>query len=130
MPRQPFCVSFVGYPQPSIVWSKNGQELKTKDGMLISYSHNHVRLELKNVNVKDAGRYTCTASNEVGSASSTADVVVKSKARSRLYVKNAILANSTCRAQYSESSNVKLFFDELQKRYSHLCSVEDFRPKS
>ncbi|XP_076170517.1 uncharacterized protein LOC143148247 isoform X3 [Ptiloglossa arizonensis] len=66
-----------GYPQPSIVWSKNGQELKTKDGMLISYSHNHVRLELKNVNVKDAGRYTCTASNEVGSASSTADVVVK-----------------------------------------------------
>lgn len=46
--------------------------------MTITYAHNHVRLELKNVNVKDAGRYTCTASNEVGSASSTADLVVKS----------------------------------------------------
>ncbi|CAK9797379.1 TTN [Anthophora quadrimaculata] len=66
-----------GFPQPSISWSKNGQELKTKDGMTITYAHNHVRLELKNVNVKDAGRYTCTASNEVGSASSTADLVVK-----------------------------------------------------
>ncbi|XP_054013283.1 titin isoform X3 [Hylaeus anthracinus] len=66
-----------GFPQPSITWSKNGQELKTKDGMSISYAHNHVRLELKKVNVKDAGRYTCTASNEVGSASSTADLVVK-----------------------------------------------------
>ncbi|XP_076758852.1 uncharacterized protein LOC143428086 isoform X1 [Xylocopa sonorina] len=66
-----------GFPQPSIVWSKNGQELKTKDGMTITYAHNHVRLELKNVNVKDAGRYTCSASNEVGSASSTADLVVK-----------------------------------------------------
>ncbi|XP_076636076.1 uncharacterized protein LOC143349064 isoform X2 [Colletes latitarsis] len=66
-----------GYPQPSISWSKNGQELKTKDGMVLSYAHNHVRLELKNVSVKDAGRYTCTASNDVGSASSTADLVVK-----------------------------------------------------
>ncbi|XP_050486212.1 titin isoform X4 [Bombus huntii] len=66
-----------GFPQPFISWSKNGQELKTKDGMTITYAHNHVRLELKNVNVKDAGRYTCTASNEVGSASSTADLVVK-----------------------------------------------------
>ncbi|XP_078042862.1 uncharacterized protein LOC144473128 isoform X2 [Augochlora pura] len=66
-----------GYPPPSITWSKNGQELKSRDGLMISYAHNHIRLELKNVNVKDAGRYTCTASNDVGSASSTADLVVK-----------------------------------------------------
>ncbi|KAG7188138.1 hypothetical protein KM043_013359 [Ampulex compressa] len=65
-----------GYPQPTIIWSKNGQELKSTD-FKTSYAHNHVRLELKNVNVKDAGRYTCTANNEVGSASSTADLVVK-----------------------------------------------------
>ncbi|XP_015171223.1 PREDICTED: titin isoform X2 [Polistes dominula] len=66
-----------GYPQPNISWSKNGQELQAKDGAKTSYTHNHVRLELKNVNVKNAGRYTCTANNEVGSASSTADLVVK-----------------------------------------------------
>ncbi|XP_018360288.1 PREDICTED: titin isoform X3 [Trachymyrmex cornetzi] len=66
-----------GFPQPTILWSKNGQELTLKDNIKISYAHNHVKLELKNVNVKDAGRYTCTVSNDVGTASSTADLVVK-----------------------------------------------------
>ncbi|XP_014485705.1 PREDICTED: uncharacterized protein LOC106750117 isoform X2 [Dinoponera quadriceps] len=66
-----------GFPQPSILWLKNGQELMSKDCATISYAHNHVKVELKNVSVKDAGRYTCTVSNEVGSASSTADLVVK-----------------------------------------------------
>ncbi|XP_067210497.1 uncharacterized protein zormin isoform X3 [Linepithema humile] len=66
-----------GFPQPTILWSKNGQKLTSTDNMKISYAHNHVKLELKNVNIKDAGRYTCTVSNDVGSASSTADLVVK-----------------------------------------------------
>ncbi|XP_012061613.1 PREDICTED: uncharacterized protein LOC105624873 [Atta cephalotes] len=66
-----------GFPQPMILWSKNGQELILKDNIKISYAHNHVKLELKNVNAKDAGRYTCTVSNDVGTASSTADLVVK-----------------------------------------------------
>lgn len=69
-----------GYPQPTVVWHKNGQELSPKDGsVIISWECNHARLELKNVTVKDAGRYTCRAVNSVGSATSTADVVVKSK---------------------------------------------------
>lgn len=68
-----------GYPQPSITWLKNGQELKPKDGVQISFEHNHARVQLKSVNVKDAGRYTCTAINDVGTASSTADLVVKSR---------------------------------------------------
>ncbi|RLU22075.1 hypothetical protein DMN91_006455 [Ooceraea biroi] len=66
-----------GFPQPTILWSKNGQELTSKDNVKVTFAHNHVKLELKNVNVKDAGRYTCTISNDVGSASSTADLVVK-----------------------------------------------------
>ncbi|XP_051161941.1 muscle M-line assembly protein unc-89 isoform X2 [Leptopilina boulardi] len=66
-----------GFPQPTVTWAKNNQELRTKDGVKMSYQQNHARLELKNVNVKDAGRYTCTAVNSVGNASSTADLVVK-----------------------------------------------------
>ena len=71
---------FTGYPRPTISWYKNGQDLVPKEGsVVISWEHNHAKLELYNVNVKDAGRYTCKAENSVGSASSTADVVVKSK---------------------------------------------------
>ncbi|KAJ4429610.1 hypothetical protein ANN_21796, partial [Periplaneta americana] len=67
-----------GYPQPTVTWYKNGQELIPKDGsVIITWELNHARLELRNVGVKDAGRYTCKAVNDVGSASSTADVVVK-----------------------------------------------------
>ncbi|KAL6255449.1 hypothetical protein P5V15_013784 [Pogonomyrmex californicus] len=67
-----------GFPQPIILWSKNGQEISLKDKIIkASCVHNHVKLELKDVNVKDAGRYTCTVSNDVGSASSTADLIVK-----------------------------------------------------
>jgi titin len=68
----------VGFPQPVISWTKNGQELLSKNGLKVSYDHNHVKLEIKDVTVKDAGRYTCTARNEVGNSSSTADLVVKS----------------------------------------------------
>ncbi|XP_023246866.1 muscle M-line assembly protein unc-89-like [Copidosoma floridanum] len=66
-----------GFPLPVISWTKNGQELLAKNGMKLSYDHNHVKLEIKDVKVKDAGRYTCTARNDIGNASSTADLVVK-----------------------------------------------------
>ncbi|KAL7299328.1 hypothetical protein TKK_0007906 [Trichogramma kaykai] len=66
-----------GFPLPQIIWTKNGQEIVPKHGINMSYDHNHVKLEIKDVKVKDAGRYTCTAKNDVGNASSTADLVVK-----------------------------------------------------
>lgn len=90
-----WCLVFIsGFPQPSILWSKNGQELTSIDNVKTSYAHNHVKLELKNVNIKDAGRYTCTVSNDVGSASSTADLVVKSKCHAhKLILKNYTVPN-------------------------------------
>ncbi|XP_031789486.1 uncharacterized protein LOC100679567 isoform X4 [Nasonia vitripennis] len=66
-----------GFPQPLITWTKNGAEIQAKSGIKLSYDHNHVKLEIKDVKVRDAGRYTCAARNEVGNASSTADLVVK-----------------------------------------------------
>ncbi|KAF7989939.1 hypothetical protein HCN44_008613 [Aphidius gifuensis] len=64
-----------GYPPPKVYWRKNGQELN--EGVKTLFEHNHVCLELKNVNVCDAGRYTCIVENQVGEASSTADLIVK-----------------------------------------------------
>lgn len=75
-----FCPS--GFPVPTISWTKNGVDVTTlpeADSIVTTWELNRVRLEMKNVNVKDAGRYTCKAINPVGSATSTADIIVKSK---------------------------------------------------
>lgn len=65
-----------------MTWTKNNQPLcPIENKVMISWELNKARLELKNVTVKDAGRYTCTAENKAGSARSTADLVVKSEFR-------------------------------------------------
>ncbi|XP_046401656.1 titin isoform X2 [Ischnura elegans] len=70
-----------GYPEPKVTWLKNGTEevdtSKPESNAKVSFDHGKARLDLKNVQVKDAGRYTCKIENPAGSASSTADLVVK-----------------------------------------------------
>lgn len=68
-----------GFPAPKVTWSKNGAELQPSMSINISFDHNHARLEIKSVTVQDAGRYTCTAVNEAGTAVSTSDLVIRSK---------------------------------------------------
>ncbi|GLH07317.1 Obscurin, partial [Gryllus bimaculatus] len=67
-----------GYPPPTVSWTKNNQELISLEGKLsIKYDHNRVEVILNDATVQDAGKYTCKVVNNVGSASSTADIVVK-----------------------------------------------------
>lgn len=68
-----------GYPTPDVTWSKNGTPLESNENLKLTYELNHAKLVMKNVTVKDAGKYTCTAVNEAGSAVSTTDLVVKSE---------------------------------------------------
>lgn len=68
-----------GYPTPQVEVIKNGEELKNIDGKVkITYNLNKVLIEISNVNTKDAGRYSCVATNDAGSTTSTADLIVKS----------------------------------------------------
>lgn len=85
-----FFIIILGFPQPTIIWFKNGKELESNDKIKITRELNHTKLELKDVNIKDAGKYTCQATNTVGSCSSTADVVVKSKFNFFLFLYNYI----------------------------------------
>ncbi|KAJ1525037.1 hypothetical protein ONE63_009883 [Megalurothrips usitatus] len=69
-----------GFPVPTITWTKNGVDLASLPeaaSITTSWELNRVRLEMKGVSVRDAGRYTCRAVNPVGSATSTADIIVK-----------------------------------------------------
>lgn len=69
-----------GHPIPDIKWYKNGVEInpsEDNDRLDISSGGQKVRLSIKGMEESDAGRYTCTARNSAGTASSTADVVVR-----------------------------------------------------
>lgn len=68
-----------GQPSPQIKWTKNGEEIKEDKRTTLKWELNRTALEIKSVKVQDAGRYSCTAVNEGGTAVSTADLVVRSK---------------------------------------------------
>lgn len=70
-----------GYPLPELSVTKNGEPLRSGANVSIFHKLNKINIELRNVAVEDAGRYSCTATNPAGSSTSTADVVVKSKRR-------------------------------------------------
>jgi len=62
-----YCI-FGGTPLPQTVWSKNGKLIKASDR--ITQGNYGKSLVIKHVNFEDEGKYTCEASNGVGSAQS------------------------------------------------------------
>lgn len=72
--------SFSGYPPPTITWSHNGVDIEPIEKKLeISFELNKPKIKIFNADAKDAGKYCCKAANSVGTATSTTDLVVKSK---------------------------------------------------
>lgn len=82
---------FVGVPSPSILWVKNGKELFECDRVRTWWEHNKAQCRLLAVSADDTGKYTCTASNPTGTASCTADLVVKSEAQHVTLIKHRTL---------------------------------------
>lgn len=68
-----------GHPSPQILLTKNGEQLFERDNVSISQRGNKIVVELRNVTTADAGRYSISASNSMGNAVSTADIVIKSE---------------------------------------------------
>jgi len=66
-----------GYPTPSISWKKNGMELSAEGRVRVGCELNKAWCVVAGVSPDDTGKYTCTAVNLCGSASCTADLVVK-----------------------------------------------------
>lgn len=75
-----------GFPSPDIKITKNGEQLFENANTTITNKCNKINVELRNVNVHDAGRYSVVASNVAGTSTSTADVVVKSKSELNMMV--------------------------------------------
>lgn len=58
----------IGDPMPNVLWMK--------DGDILQDSNTTTALHIPNIELKDAGRYVCTATNEAGSASRNVQVRV------------------------------------------------------
>lgn len=67
------------YPSPEVKITKNGEPLFESENVTITNKCNKINVQLRNVCVTDAGRYSVLATNAAGSSNSTADVVVKSE---------------------------------------------------
>lgn len=84
-----------GYPAPTVEITKNGETLVHTPGVAeIFYNLNKINIKLYNVMTKDAGRYSAIAKNDAGSATSTADLVVKSNCEGCICCFE--VANETC----------------------------------
>ena len=70
-----------GSPAPEVQWLKDGTPLlpAAQPRVMTSHEPGRVTLTIDDITETDAGRYTCTMSNTAGTATSTADLVVKSK---------------------------------------------------
>lgn len=65
-----------GNPAPKVRWFKNDIELRSSSKLAITQSGSVCRMEVRNIDSDDAGKYTCEATNSIGRASTFARLQV------------------------------------------------------
>nr|XP_042899314.1 hemicentin-1 isoform X1 [Parasteatoda tepidariorum] len=55
-----------GSPSPEIVWLKDSDVIPLQSSQHVNFSDNFQKLQVNNLTLNDAGKYTCLAGNEVG----------------------------------------------------------------
>lgn len=57
-----------GHPKPILTWLKDSDVIPLHSSSHIIFSEDFQQLELRYTSTRDAGKYTCIAGNEVGTA--------------------------------------------------------------
>uniref|UniRef100_A0A915JMG8 Ig-like domain-containing protein n=1 Tax=Romanomermis culicivorax TaxID=13658 RepID=A0A915JMG8_ROMCU len=70
------CVT--GNPPPTVTWTKDGRPVN-EDRLHVDTRHGVCSLEIYNVRLDDAGRYSCTAENKLGIAETSCVLSVQNK---------------------------------------------------
>ncbi|XP_054708127.1 muscle M-line assembly protein unc-89-like [Uloborus diversus] len=71
-------VQFEGLPKPKVEWKKDDSEIVIDDDHYeVTSTQDSETLTINNVTVEDAGKYSCTLSNDSGSVTTSGDVTVK-----------------------------------------------------
>ena len=68
-----------GKPEPVVRWFREGKQLTDKADFEIAYREGRVSLSIPEAFAEDSGQFMCTAENEAGLASSTAELLVRGK---------------------------------------------------
>ncbi|XP_064425556.1 neural cell adhesion molecule 1 isoform X2 [Latimeria chalumnae] len=69
-PAPPLICLVTGYPQPTVMWMRNGIILDTDSGKY-TFNTDKTELKLTSVEKSDEGEYTCKAKNKLGEAQKT-----------------------------------------------------------
>lgn len=75
-------IPYRAIPKPSMTWKKDDTELKTGDRLTLACELNNIQIELLKCKHEDAGVYTVTLENSLGSVTGTVNVKVIGKATS------------------------------------------------
>lgn len=78
-PMQFLCIS-VGHPRPEITWFLDGEEIHISPTYVIDNREDGTNiLTIEETFAEDEGEYTCVAENELGRASTSADLYIRGK---------------------------------------------------
>ncbi|OUC40206.1 putative immunoglobulin I-set domain protein [Trichinella nativa] len=68
-----------GQPNPSIIWLKDGQKLKSSRDIQLNFDDNNCMLIIHSATVENTGLYACSATNLVGTVSTECRLLVEGK---------------------------------------------------
>ncbi|KAK3083179.1 hypothetical protein FSP39_015849 [Pinctada imbricata] len=72
-----FTCKISGKPLPKITWYHDGEEIQEKKNVHMTYKDNFASLFINDLEIEDAGKIRCKASNEHGEVSTTARLTVE-----------------------------------------------------
>lgn len=70
--------SVIGQPEPQIIWTKNGDRVRTGNREIFKYENGMASLEIPAAALEDSGYYTCVAKNVYGQSTTESTVRVYS----------------------------------------------------
>lgn len=66
-----------GQPAPAIMWFREDYKIESSIDFQISYENGFARLMIREAFAEDSGRFTCTATSEAGTVSTSCYLLVK-----------------------------------------------------
>ncbi|XP_023314705.1 twitchin isoform X11 [Trichogramma pretiosum] len=81
--RLELTVQVNGDPEPQVTWTKNDKIMESSDVIDLRYRNGQASLTIAEVFPEDAGLYVCTATNSIGSVSTSTELTVDPVHKSR-----------------------------------------------